>query len=382
MESVKTGLTEGLIRLSCLGATCYRWDYQGCRREREHGQKMDKTSKIYVAGHRGLVGGSVTRRLEAGGYFNIIKRSHEELDLTDQVSVVEFLSREKPEYIFLAAARVGGILANSVRPAEFIYQNLTIQNNVIHQAYVNGVKKLLFLGSSCIYPREARQPIHEDYLLTGQLEPTNSAYAIAKIAGLEMCHAYNRQHRTRFISVMPTNLYGPNDNFDLKSSHVLPALIRKTHLAKLASEKKWADIEKDESYFGVIPEETKASLGIPPFPAREPELVIWGSGSPLREFLHVDDLADACLFLMNHYEGDEIVNIGVGREITIRDLAELVRKVVGYEGRIAFDASMPDGTPRKLLDVTRLASLGWKARIGLREGIRSTYEWYCSRNLH
>lgn len=343
---------------------------------------MDKTSKIYVAGHRGLVGGGISRRLEAGGYSNIIRQSHEELDLSDQVSVAEFLSREKPEYIFLAAARVGGIYANSVRPAEFIYQNLTIQNNVIHHGYLNGVKKLLFLGSSCIYPREARQPIHEDYLLTGQLEPTNSAYAIAKIAGLEMCHAYNRQYGTRFISVMPTNLYGTNDNFDLKSSHVLPALIRKAHLAKLASEKKWSDIEQDERYFGSIPEEIKESLGIPPFPVRKPELVIWGSGSPLREFLHVDDLADACVFLMNNYDGDEIVNIGVGREITIRELAELVRSVVGFEGRIVFDADMPDGTPRKLLDVTRLTSLGWKASIGLREGIRSTYEWYCSRDLH
>lgn len=343
---------------------------------------MDKTSKIYVAGHRGLVGGGIARRLEAEGYSNIIKRSHEELDLSDQVSVAEFLSREKPEYIFLAAARVGGIYANSVRPADFIYQNLTIQNNVIHHAYLNGVKKLLFLGSSCIYPREARQPIREDYLMTGQLEPTNSAYAIAKISGLEMCHAYNRQYGTRFISVMPTNLYGTNDNFDLRSSHVLPALIRKAHLAKLASEKKWSDIEKDEKYFGAIPEEIKGSLGIPPFPAGKPELVIWGSGSPLREFLHVDDLADACVFLMNNYDGDEIVNIGVGREITIRELAELVRTVVGFEGRIVFDADMPDGTPRKLLDVTRLTSLGWKASIGLREGIRSTYEWYCSRNLH
>ena len=311
-------------------------------------ENMEKDSKIYVAGHRGLVGSAIVRRLQRAGFGNLVTRTSSELDLRDQQAVAAFFAAEKPDYVFLAAAKVGGILANNTYPAEFIYDNLAIQLNVIHQSYLNGVKKLLFLGSSCIYPKFAPQPMREEYLLDGKLEPTNEPYAIAKIAGIKMCQSYNRQYATRFISVMPTNLYGPNDNFDLQNSHVLPALLRKFHEAK----------EKEQPY-----------------------VEVWGSGTPRREFLHADDLADACLFLMQTYEDSEIVNIGVGEDISIAELAELIREVVGYRGELRFDRSKPDGTPRKLLDVSRLHSLGWQAAIPLREGIEQTYRWYLEQTV-
>ncbi len=304
---------------------------------------MEKREKIFVAGHRGLVGSAVLRRLELLGFSNLLCCTHRELDLTRQAAVEAFFERERPGYVFLAAARVGGIGANSAFPAEFIYRNLAIQTHVIHAAHGFGVKKLLFLGSSCIYPRECPQPMKEEYLLSGFLEETNEPYAVAKIAGIRMCQSYNRQYGTRFISVMPTNLYGPNDNFDLETSHVLPALLRKFHEAKA---------------------EDRA------------EVEIWGTGKPRREFLHVDDLADACMFLMQHYDESEIINIGTGRDQTVRELAELIAAVVGYRGKLRFDPSKPDGTMEKRLDISRLTSLGWKARIGLREGIEQTYEWY------
>lgn len=304
---------------------------------------MEKTAKIYLAGHQGLVGSAIHRKLSAAGFERIITRTFRELDLRSQPAAAEFFAAEKPEYVFLAAAKVGGILANNTYPAEFIHDNLAIQTNVIHQSYLHGVKKLLFLGSSCIYPKLAPQPMKEEHLLTGVLEPTNEPYAIAKIAGIKMCQAYNRQYGTRFISVMPTNLYGPNDNFDLQTSHVLPALIRKFHEAKINNR---AFVE------------------------------IWGSGLPRREFLHVEDLAAACLFLMQRYDGSEIVNIGVGEDITIKDLALLIKEIVGFEGELRFDSGKPDGAPRKLLDVSRLHALGWKAAISLREGISAAYRWY------
>jgi len=304
---------------------------------------METTAKIYLAGHQGLVGSAIHRKLSAGGFGRIITRTLRELDLRNQAATAEFFAAEKPEYVFLAAAKVGGILANNTYPAEFIHDNLAIQTNVIHQSYLHGVKKLLFLGSSCIYPKLAPQPMKEEHLLTGVLEPTNEPYAIAKIAGIKMCQGYNRQYRTRFISVMPTNLYGPNDNFDLQTSHVLPALIRKFHEAKINNR---AFVE------------------------------IWGSGLPRREFLYVDDLAGACLFLMQRYDGSEIVNIGVGEDITIKDLALLIKEIVGFEGELRFDSGKPDGAPRKLLDVSRLHALGWKAEISLQEGIAAAYRWY------
>ncbi len=307
---------------------------------------MEKESKIYVAGHRGLVGSALKRKLESKGYNNLLFRTHKELDLTNQQSVNEFFAREKPEYVILAAAKVGGILANSTYPAEFIYENLMIEANVIHAAYKYGVKKLLFLGSSCIYPKLAPQPLKEEYLLTGSLEETNEAYAIAKIAGIRLCKHYNQQYGTNFISVMPTNLYGTNDNFDLETSHVMPALIRKFHEAKVNN---------------------------------EPEVVVWGTGKPLREFMHVDDMTDACVYLMENYDYSEIgefVNIGVGEDVTISELVELIKEVVGFEGEIRYDASKPDGTPRKLMDVSRLNGLGWEAKISLKDGIKETYEWY------
>lgn len=307
---------------------------------------MDKKSKIYLAGHRGLVGSALKRKLESKGYSNFIFRTHRELDLTNQQAVNEFFEQEKPEYVFLAAAKVGGILANNTYPAEFIYENLMIEANVIHASYRYDVKKLLFLGSSCIYPKLAPQPLKEEYLLTGPLEETNEAYAIAKIAGIRLCKHYNQQYGTNFISVMPTNLYGPNDNFDLETSHVMPALVRKFHEAKVKN---------------------------------EPEVVIWGTGKPLREFLHVDDMADACVYLMENFDMDDIgefVNIGVGKDITIGELAELIKEIVGFAGEIKKDLSKPDGTPQKLLDITKLSSLGWKAKISLRDGIEQTYEWY------
>lgn len=304
---------------------------------------MDKDSKIYLAGHTGLVGSAILRNLKSKGFKNIITRDISELDLTNQQATAQFFKKEKPEYVFLAAAKVGGIKANNDFPAEFIYQNLQIQNNIIHNTYLNGAKKLLFLGSSCIYPRECPQPIKEEYFMTGPLEKTNDAYAIAKIAGIKMCQSYNRQYGTKYISVMPTNLYGPNDNFDPETSHVLPALIRRFHEAKMQ--------EKEE-------------------------VIVWGTGKPKREFLHVDDLADACLYLMNKYEESEIINIGTGEDIQISKLAELIKEIVGFNGKVVNDLSKPDGTPQKQLDVSKLHSLGWKHKIELREGIEKTYQWF------
>jgi GDP-L-fucose synthase len=301
---------------------------------------MKLDSRIYVAGHRGLVGSAITRRLEVDGYSNLVSRTHAELDLRRQADVDDFFTRERPEYVFLAAGRVGGILANDTYRADFICDNLLIEMNVIDAAYRSGAKKLLFLGSSCIYPRNATQPIKEEYLLTGPLEPTNQPYAIAKIAGLELVDSYRRQHGFCGVSVMPTNLYGPNDHFDPKSAHVLPALMRRFHEAKMAD---------------------------------APEFVVWGSGTPRREFLHVDDAAAACLFVMNEYDGALPLNVGTGEDLTIRELAELLADVVGYRGALRFDASKPDGMPRKLLDVSRLAALGWEAKMPLRRGIEETY---------
>lgn len=304
---------------------------------------MKKDCKIYVAGHRGLVGSALVRKLNSRGYSEIITRTHAELDLTNQAAVEDFFSCQKPEYVFLAAAKVGGIGANSAYPADFIMQNELIQCNVIRSSFKSKVKKLLFLGSSCIYPKMCLQPIKEEYLLTGPLEPTNEAYALAKISGLKMCQYFNTQYGTNYISVMPTNLYGPNDNFDLESSHVLPALIRKMYEAKIQN---------------------------------KPYVEIWGSGKPLREFLHVDDMADACVFLMETYAGNEFFNVGTGKEISIKELSVMIKEIVGYTGELRFDPSKPDGTPRKLLDVSRIGSLGWKYQISIQQGIAETYNWY------
>ena len=352
---------------------------------------MEKYAKIYVAGHRGLVGSAIVRTLKAEGYANVLCRTHSRLDLTSQKSVAAFFEQERPEYVFLAAAKVGGIMANSTYPADFIRDNILIQANVIESAYRSQVKRLLFLGSSCIYPKMAQQPIKESYLMTGPLEPTNSAYAIAKISGVEMCWSYNRQYDTQFVPVMPTNLYGAGDNFDLETSHVLPALIRKFHLAKLISEGDLSSVAEDEKRFGTIPDDIKASLGFdlksenPDSMGALPSTVtLWGSGTPRREFLHVDDLAEACVFLMGldvktlMPEGTPsvLINIGVGLDVTIKGLAEMVKTIVGYKGSITYDASKPDGTPQKLLDVSLINSLGWSANIDLEEGIRQTYQWY------
>ncbi len=304
---------------------------------------MNKTDKIYVAGHRGLVGSAIVRNLESKGYTNIVKRTHKELDLTNQAAVYDFFAQEKPDVVVLAAAKVGGINANNTTPAEFAYENMQIQCNVINAAHVNKAKKLLFLGSTCIYPRMAPQPIPEDALLTGPLEVTNEAYAIAKISGLEMCKFYKRQYGDDFISCMPTNLYGPHDNYDLSGSHVMPAMIRKFHDAKVKGEK---------------------------------SVELWGTGSPLREFLYVDDMADACVFLLENYSGEQHVNIGTGKEVTIKELAETVKKTVGYEGEIVWNTDMPDGTPRKLTDVTKLHNLGWTHKVELEEGVKLAYEWF------
>jgi len=304
---------------------------------------MEKDAKVYVAGHRGLVGSAIMRKLKKEGYNNLVYRTSSELDLRRQEKVEDFFEEQKPEYVILAAAKVGGIQANDTYSAEFLYDNLMIETNVIEAAYQNDVKKLLFLGSSCIYPKFADQPMKEDYLLSGKLESTNEGYAVAKITGIKLCEHYNKQYGTNFISAMPTNLYGPNDNFDLETSHVLPALIRKFHEAKI----------NDEG-----------------------EVVIWGTGKPKREFLHVDDLADSLLFLMNNYNGDQFINVGVGKDISILELSRLIKDVVGFEGKIVNDLSKPDGTPRKLLDVSRLNNLGWRAQISLEEGIRDTYQWF------
>ena len=336
---------------------------------------MEKTNRIFVAGHKGLVGSAITRRLQSEGYSNLVLRSHRELDLMRQAEVEAFFNAEKPDYVFLAAAKVGGILANNTYPSEFIYENLLIETNVIHHAYKAEVKKLLFLGSSCIYPRDCPQPIKEEYLLSGKLEPTNESYAIAKIAGIKMCQSYNRQYGTRFISVMPTNLYGPRDNFDLETSHVLPALIRKFHEAKIREAN--------------LPEVTSGlKRSAPPTSSERSErsspvssVTIWGTGGPRREFLHVDDLADACVFLMNQYEESEIINIGVGKDISISELVELIRDIIGFKGAIRYDQTKPDGTPRKLLDVTKLQALGWQPKISLRQGIERTYRWYVKEEV-
>ena len=312
-------------------------------------KSMDKHAKIYVAGHRGMVGSAIVRRLKGAGYTNIITRTHAELDLVRQIQVEKFLQLVRPDYVFLAAAKVGGINANNILRGEFIYQNLLIEANIIHAAWMAGVKRMLFLGSSCIYPRDCNQPISEEYLLTGPLEPTNEPYAIAKIAGIKLCESYNRQYGTQYVSAMPTNLYGPNDNYDLNNSHVLPALIRKAHEAKLRG---------DTSY------------------------AVWGSGEPLREFLYVDDMADACVFLMEHSEILEgLFNVGTGRDVTIRELAETVMNVVGFKGDIVFDVTKPNGTPRKLLNVQRMSELGWRAQTSLREGITKAYADYIANVL-
>lgn len=304
---------------------------------------MDSGSRVFVAGHRGLVGSAIVRALNGAGHRNLIVAGRDSVDLRNRSAVDAFFEAQRPEYVFLAAARVGGILANDTYPADFLYENLTIQANVIDSAFRHGVSKLLFLGSSCIYPRLAPQPIREEYLLTGPLEPTNEWYAIAKITGIKMCQAYRKQHGFNAISLMPTNLYGPGDNFDLQSSHVLPALLRK-----------FTDAAE----------------------RRAPEVVVWGSGSPRREFLHVDDLADACLYLMNHYSEPEPINVGTGEDLTIRELAEMIQRLTGFAGTMTWDSSRPDGTPRKLLDVSRLTALGWKARIPLEQGLRDTLRWY------
>ena len=304
---------------------------------------MNKNSKIYVAGHLGMVGSAIVRNLKLKGFHNFVFKSIEELDLLNQAAVQSFFEKEKPKYVVLAAAKVGGIIANNTYRAQFIYENLQIQNNIIHTSYLNGVKKLLFLGSSCIYPKLAPQPMKEEHLLTGLLEPTNEPYAIAKIAGIKMCQAYNAQYGTNYISVMPTNLYGYHDNFDLETSHVLPALIRKFHEAKTNNN---SSVE------------------------------IWGSGSPKREFLFVDDLADACVFLMENYDENSFLNIGVGEDISIKELAVLIKDIVEFNGALTFDASKPDGTPRKLLDVSRLTQAGWKAKVSLKDGITKTYQWF------
>ena len=304
---------------------------------------MERDAKIYIAGHRGLVGSAIYRKLVSEGYTNFITRDSKSLDLRRQADVEAFFERENPDYVFLAAARVGGIHANNTYPAEFIRDNLMIQSNVIHSAYSTGVRKLLFLGSSCIYPKFSPQPMKEEYLLDGKLEPTNESYAVAKIAGIKMCQAYNRQYGTHFISVMPTNLYGPGDDFDLENSHVLPALIRKFHEAKVKN---------------------------------EPFVTVWGTGTPKREFLYIDDLADAGLFLMENYDDSEIINIGTGEDLSIGELAALIKEITSYDGEIVYDVTKPDGTPRKLLDVSKLNSLGWKAKTGLRDGILVTYNWF------
>jgi GDP-L-fucose synthase len=385
----------------------------------KHSNILPQDCRIFLAGHRGLVGSAIHRRLQADNYQHIITRSHDELDLINQAAVRRFFGNEKIDAVILAAAKVGGIHANDTYRAEFIFENIMIQTNVVHEAYRSGVKRLLFLGSSCIYPKHAEQPMREEQLLTGSLESTNESYALAKIAGIKLCESYNRQYGTQYRSVMPTNLYGPNDNFDLESSHVLPAMIRKFHLAKLARNGDWEGIRKDQALFGPIPDDLqkglKALCGSRGSDSRLSSGVrLWGSGRPKREFLHVDDLASACLFLFkladdayaaacagrieqtdrppqedqpgstNSRPADRNrvshINVGSGKDVHIAELAEIVQEVVGYEGRVGWDTSMPDGTPRKLLDVSRLTRLGWKPRISLREGINSTYEWYLAQS--
>ena len=362
---------------------------------------MDKNSKIYIAGHRGLVGSAIVKNLEAKGYSNLLYRTHSELDLTNQEVVEAFFESEKPEYVFLAAAKVGGIVANNTYRADFIYENLQIQNNIIHQSYQHGVKKLMFLGSTCIYPKNAKQPMREDSLLTDTLEYTNEPYAIAKIAGIKMCESYNLQYGTNFISVMPTNLYGPNDNFDLEKSHVLPALIRKIHCAKLLNENKEQELLADLKMQRI----QEAKTYLQSFGVDKSGVEIWGSGKPMREFLWSEDMADACVFLMENrefkdtyavvdgnnstctlrtIENQEIrnthINIGTGVDISIKELAEMIQKIIGFEGELYFNSDKPDGTMKKLTDVSKLHQLGWMHKIGLEEGIKMMYTWYLRKN--
>ncbi len=348
---------------------------------------LNKDSKIYIAGHRGLVGSAIVKNLQSKGYINLVYRTHKELDLTNQKAVEDFFVSEQPEYVILAAAKVGGIVANSTYRADFIYENLAIQNNVIHNAYKYKVKKLLFLGSTCIYPKNAPQPMREDCLLTSELEYTNEPYAIAKIAGIKMCESYNLQYGTNFISVMPSNLYGPNDNFDLEKSHVLPALIRKIHCAKLLNEKKYDDVVKDLGVSSL--DEAKTYLSN--FGVDEKQVEIWGTGKPRREFLYSEDMADACVFLLENRDfpdtydknAKEIVNthinLGTGVDISIRELAELIKSIIGYEGQFTFNTEKPDGTMVKLTDPSKLHSLGWKHKVELEDGIRTMYVWYLNK---
>lgn len=340
MERTSLRILLVALTLNCVSVQCDSTQFE------KEPQMANKNAKIYVAGHAGLVGSALCRKLNALGYHNIIARTHRELDLRNQQSVNDFFACEKPEYVFLAAARVGGIVANSTYPAEFIYDSMMISANVIHAAYKHGVKKLLFLGSSCIYPRMCPQPIKEEYLLTGPLELTNEPYALAKIAGIKLCQAYNKQYGTNFISCMPTNLYGPGDNFDAQNSHVIPGLMSKIHQAKMRGDR---------------------------------QVVLWGTGAPLREFLYIDDLAEACVFLMQNYCGFEQVNVGTGKEITIVDLARLIKEIVGFDGELVFDPAKPDGTPRKLLNVSKLQQLGWSATTELRGGLQAMYTWYLAQ---
>ena len=348
---------------------------------------MDKNNKIYVAGHRGLVGSAIVKNLQSRGYTNIVTRTHIELDLCDQRAVADFFAAEKPDYVFLAAAKVGGIIANNTYRADFIYENLMIQNNVIHQSYVHGVKKLMFLGSTCIYPRDCPQPMKEEYLLTSPLEYTNEPYAIAKIAGIKMCESYNLQYGTNFISVMPTNLYGPNDNFDLEKSHVLPALIRKIHLAKLLSENNIDAVLKDLGMDDI----QRAREYLKAFGVSGERVEIWGTGKPMREFLWSEDMADACIFLMENRDFKDTfsttkeirnthINIGTGTDISIADLAQLVKEIVGYTGELYFNTDKPDGTMKKLTDVSKLHALGWKHTVELHDGIEQMYHWYIANS--
>jgi len=349
---------------------------------------MDINAKIYVAGHRGLVGSAIIKNLHSKGYRNIVFKTHKELDLTNQEAVVEFFKKEKPEYVVLAAAKVGGIEANNTYRGDFIYENMMIQNNVIHQSYLSGVKKLLFLGSTCIYPKECPQPMKEEYLLTAPLEYTNEPYAIAKIAGIKMCESYNLQYGTNFISVMPTNLYGPNDNFDLETSHVLPALIRKIHLAKLLSESKFEAVVKDLKVDNI--EEAKAYLSR--FGVSADSVEIWGTGAPRREFLWSQDMADACVFIMENRDFSDTysngtkeirnthINIGTGKDISIKELAEMIQKTVGFCGDLVFNKARPDGTMVKLTDVSKLTGLGWKYEMEIKAGVSEIYNWYKNSN--
>jgi len=360
---------------------------------------MDRNAKIYVAGQTGLVGSAILRCLQAKGYTRILVRTHTELDLCNQQLVSDFFAREQPEYVFLAAAKVGGILANNTQRADFIYENLQIQNNIIHQSYLSRVKKLLFLGSSCVYPKECPQPMKENYLLQGSLEYTNEPYAVAKIAGMKMCESYNLQYGTNYLTVMPTNTYGPNDSYDLKNCHALPALIRKFHLAKLASQDDWEGIQKDELVFGHIPQDIKTYLGFEAFrPSTKKSNInnklhvrLWGSGSPLREFIYSEDLADACVYIMENINFKDLIqdktdirnthiNIGVGKDISIMALAEMINQVVGFKGNITYDPTKPDGTMRKLLDVGKLNELGWISKVSLRDGLQKTYTNYLTKS--